>query len=326
MNIFLFTRIQNENDALKTIKDSSMVFFFLIVLSVYQDAQSIILFYVRIPSLAIAFEECHLKLVIRHFIIYTISTIMLLKWKSRVTAILLFLLSLSSLVNTGCYSYIYIIWIIIQVIVFWAAIRAVEATFKLHGKFTAKIHKKHSDYHHKNKNIEKPYTDIKIQTIILSITGIISFLIIIFPPVIYPSKGDKGYAFILREYATVNTKLLLVQIIVCILLGSICYLILIFKDSKKKLWNANFSFTIGNLIQNKLPNLLKIFIKFFIILFVFIFDCILRAYMREEDITFIIPEIILAFGPLVIIIVVWKYFLPLEEKGFIPTKVQKRDL
>jgi len=116
----LFTKIEGKDDALKTIKDSSMGFFFIAALQA-------VLGYFIAPSLII------------DAVLYAVLAGILLKWKSRVAAVLLLLLGGAALVMTvlnkagvtaeGGNN------IILALIIFWAAIRAVEATFKLRGKF-----------------------------------------------------------------------------------------------------------------------------------------------------------------------------------------------
>ncbi len=118
----LFAKIESKNVALKIIKDSSMGFFFVAALQAG-------LGYFITPSLII------------DAILYAILAGILLKWKSRVAAVFLLLLGGAALVMTvlnkagvtaeGGNN------IILAVIIFWVAIRAVEATFKLHGKFAA---------------------------------------------------------------------------------------------------------------------------------------------------------------------------------------------
>ena len=116
----LFAKITNRDEALKTIKDSSMGLFFVAALQA-----GLGLF--AAPSMLI------------DGILYAVLAAILLKWKSRVAAILLLLLGGAALVmtalnmagvtNEGGRN------ITLAVIIFWVAIRAVEATFKLHGKF-----------------------------------------------------------------------------------------------------------------------------------------------------------------------------------------------
>jgi hypothetical protein len=118
----LFAKIENKDDALKIIKESSMAFFFIAVLSAA-------LCYFIAPSM------------IMDAVLYAILAGILLKWKSRTAAVLLLILGAAAVVMTilnkvgvtseGGNN------IFLAAIIFWAAIRSVEATFKLHGKFAA---------------------------------------------------------------------------------------------------------------------------------------------------------------------------------------------
>ena len=118
----LFSKIESKDDALKTIKDCSMGFFFIAVLQA-------VLGYFIAPSLII------------DAVLYAILAGILLKWKSRIASVFLLLLGGAALVMTvlnkagvtseGGNN------VILAVIIVWAAIRSVEATFKLHGKFAS---------------------------------------------------------------------------------------------------------------------------------------------------------------------------------------------
>jgi cobalamin synthase len=122
-NVGLFAKITNKDKALKIIKDSSIGFFFVAAL------QAMLGFFIA-PSLII------------DGILYAVLAAILLKWKSRVAAVFLLLLCGAALVMTvlnkageaakGGNN------IFLAIIIFWVAIRAVEATFKLHGKFATK--------------------------------------------------------------------------------------------------------------------------------------------------------------------------------------------
>lgn len=118
----LFSKIESRDDSLKTIKDASMGFFFIAALQgVLGDFFA--------PSMII------------DGVMYAVLAGALIYWKSRVATVLLLLLGGSALVMTvlnrlgvtaeGGNN------IILGVIVAWVAIRAVEATFKLHGKYAA---------------------------------------------------------------------------------------------------------------------------------------------------------------------------------------------
>lgn len=116
----MFAKIENRDDALKTIRDTSIAF---LVVAGIQGA--IVIFLAPSGLLDAA--------------LYVILGLILMKWKSRTAAVLLLLLSgLSAVVTVmnklglmseGGSN------ILLALIVFWAAVRAVEATFKLHGKF-----------------------------------------------------------------------------------------------------------------------------------------------------------------------------------------------
>ncbi len=82
---------------------------------------------------------------------------------------------------------------------------------------------------------------IKIQNFIMLIWGSVVMSMIMFPPFcIIAPRGtyNAGYAFILNPpnsgYATVNSSMLSVQIIVCVVLG--CISLFILKNSEKRLW------------------------------------------------------------------------------------------
>lgn len=115
----LLTKIKGKEDALKVIEASSLVFFIVATL------QACFGFF-SAPSL------------IKDAILYALLAVILLIWKSRVAAVsLLFLSGVALAITTlnkagvaaeGGNN------IILSVIVFWVAIRAVEATFKFHSK------------------------------------------------------------------------------------------------------------------------------------------------------------------------------------------------
>jgi hypothetical protein len=112
--------IDNREEALKTIKESSYVFLFIAILN------GVTGFFIS-------------PLLIGYAILFSILAMLLLWLKSRIIAVALLLVSGSSLVMTllrnfnstkaGGPS------IILAIIVFWISIKALEATFKLHGKF-----------------------------------------------------------------------------------------------------------------------------------------------------------------------------------------------
>jgi hypothetical protein len=80
-----------------------------------------------------------LPAVVPDAIFLLISGVLLLWLKSRIVAVLLLLFGIASLVvtllNIAGYTQIVGTNIIFTIIIFWLSIKAVEATFKLHGKF-----------------------------------------------------------------------------------------------------------------------------------------------------------------------------------------------
>lgn len=115
----MLSKIESRGDALKTIKDCAMGFF---VVAVIQAG----LGYFAAPSLIIDAA------------LYAVLAGIMLKWNSRAAAVLLFIIA--------CFG-VYMTFlnrigaaeggnnIILAVIIFWAAIRSVEATFKLKGEY-----------------------------------------------------------------------------------------------------------------------------------------------------------------------------------------------
>jgi hypothetical protein len=118
----LFARIGSRDDALKTVKDCSMVFFVIAAL------QAVLGFFIA-PTIII------------DAILFAVLAGILLKWRSRISAVLLLLLGCGALVMTVLNIFGITAMggtnIILATIIVWAAIRAVEATFKLHGEFAA---------------------------------------------------------------------------------------------------------------------------------------------------------------------------------------------
>jgi hypothetical protein len=116
----MFGKIESREDALKIVKDTSMVFFAIAALQVALG------FFIA-PS------------IILDAVLFAILAGILLKWRSRVSAVLLLLLGSSALVMTvlnfagvtdaGGTN------IILAIVIVWAANRAIEATFKLHGVY-----------------------------------------------------------------------------------------------------------------------------------------------------------------------------------------------
>jgi hypothetical protein len=117
----LFSKIDSREDALKTSKDSAGAFLF-----------------VALIQAALAYFVSPIMLIDAGM--YALLGAILWKWNSRTAAVLLLLLGSASLIMTvlnrigitseGGQN------IILGLIVLWVAIRAVEATFKLHGRFS----------------------------------------------------------------------------------------------------------------------------------------------------------------------------------------------
>lgn len=116
----LFSKIENEDDALKTIKDSSNAFLVIAGLT--------ILFGVILAPLAIV-----------DGLLYIILALLLRHYKSRVVAVLLMIVTLGAVVitflnlvsknhtsETGGNN------IFLVLIMLWAAVRSIDATFKYH--------------------------------------------------------------------------------------------------------------------------------------------------------------------------------------------------
>lgn len=116
----MFAKIESRDDALKVIKDTSIGFFFIAVL------QAGLGFFIA-PSLMI------------DAVLYAILAGVLLKWKSRIAAVLLLLLAGGALVMTSLNMIGATAMggsnIILGLVILWAAVRAVEATFRLQGEF-----------------------------------------------------------------------------------------------------------------------------------------------------------------------------------------------
>jgi hypothetical protein len=119
-----FSKIESRADALKTVKDTSTAFF---VLAALQAALSFIL------GFSILFDA----------VIYVVAGLFLRRSNSRVAALVLLV---SAVIGAG------VTFankagadlgggnnIFLALIVLWAGIRAVEATFKLHGRFAVDL-------------------------------------------------------------------------------------------------------------------------------------------------------------------------------------------
>lgn len=116
----LFSKIASRDDALKVAKDTSSALFFLAVL---QGAQA---YWV---GLSVLFDA----------VIYAIGGFFVRRFHSRAAAIIVLVLALVGAVvtfgnrvgaNLGGGNNV-----ILATLVVWAAVRAVESTFKLHGRF-----------------------------------------------------------------------------------------------------------------------------------------------------------------------------------------------
>jgi hypothetical protein len=117
----LFSKIESREDALKVVKDTSMGFF------VVAGLQAVLSFFVGFSVLVDA-------------VIYVVGGFFLRRFNSRAAAVVLLLLAIAGAgvtfankagANLGGGSNIFL-----SLIVLWAAIRAVEATFKLCGRFS----------------------------------------------------------------------------------------------------------------------------------------------------------------------------------------------
>lgn len=116
----LFSKIESREEALKLVKDTSNAFFFIAVL------QAALAYWV---GLSILFDA----------VIYAVAGFFLRRFNSRAASVVLLILALigggvtvanRAGANLGGGNNI-----ILSIIVLWAAVRAVEATFKLRSKF-----------------------------------------------------------------------------------------------------------------------------------------------------------------------------------------------
>lgn len=116
----MFAKIASRDDALKTIKDCAMGFFAVAAI------QAGIGYFIA-PSLII------------DAVLYVVLAGIMLKWNSRVAAVFLLIIACFAVYMTvlnrlgmtaeGGNN------VILAAIIFWAAIRSVEATFKVNGKY-----------------------------------------------------------------------------------------------------------------------------------------------------------------------------------------------
>lgn len=126
----MYRSIKSKEVALTTVKDTSAVFFILAIVN-------LLVVYIKFPhGLELQFIES---------LIYAVLAAMVLELKSRTTAVLLFiqsgggfiLLTYSWLTITNNeFSYTYGPRVILALVLTYTAIRAVQATYLLHGKFT----------------------------------------------------------------------------------------------------------------------------------------------------------------------------------------------
>ena len=117
----LFTKIESREDALKMVKDTSTGFF---VVAAIMAAISFVLGFSLLVDV----------------VLYTLGAFFLRRYNSRAAAVLLLILAGASAgvtfanmagANLGGGNNIFL-----AVIILWAAIRAVEATYKLRGRFS----------------------------------------------------------------------------------------------------------------------------------------------------------------------------------------------
>lgn len=120
----MFAKIESKSDGLKTIRDCAIGFF---VVAAIQAGVG----YFVAPTLMI------------DAVVYAALATILLKWNSRIAAVLLLALACISFYSTvlnrlgiaaeGGNN------IILAAIILWTAIRSVEATFKVNGKYAEEI-------------------------------------------------------------------------------------------------------------------------------------------------------------------------------------------
>ena len=115
-----FSKIESRDDALKVVRDTSNTFFFIAVLQVA------LAYWI---GLSMLFDA----------VIYAVGGFFLRRSSSRTAAVVLLLLALFGAgvtfanrtgANLGGGNNI-----ILAIVVLWAGVRAVEVTFKLHGRF-----------------------------------------------------------------------------------------------------------------------------------------------------------------------------------------------
>ena len=118
------TKIENREDALKMVKDTTTGFF--VVAGIIAAISFVLGFSLLIDAA-----------------LYTAGAFLIRKYNSRAAAVMLLILASVSAgitlanmtgANLGGGNNLFL-----AIIIFWAAIRAVEATYKLHGRFSADI-------------------------------------------------------------------------------------------------------------------------------------------------------------------------------------------
>ncbi len=119
----LFSKIESRADALKVIKESAIAF---VAIGLLQVAAAIFLF----PELFFdAVVNIVLGLVLM-FLKSRIAAVLLLLWSGA--AVVITVLNMFGITASGGTN------VIMSLIIFWAAVKAVEATFKLYGRFAHK--------------------------------------------------------------------------------------------------------------------------------------------------------------------------------------------
>lgn len=123
--VILFSKINDRYIALKIIKETSLVF---IIIGIYQ---------------CIVFYFIGINVVLVDAAIYIIFGFVLREWKSRIAAVILLIQASISAVITILHFLGYTskgeVSIIIVIAILFIAVRAVEATFKLHGRFSNEV-------------------------------------------------------------------------------------------------------------------------------------------------------------------------------------------
>ena len=124
-HIILFSKITDKDIALNIIKETSLVF---IIVGIYQ---CIVYYFIGINVVLVNAAIC------------IIFGFVLRKWKSRIAAIILLIQACIAAVITILHFLGYTskgeVSIIIVIAILFIAIRAVEATFKLHGRYSNEV-------------------------------------------------------------------------------------------------------------------------------------------------------------------------------------------